>query len=137
MNRLRLSLAIAFSVLTADLASAQAQRNLCRFPGIRFFDGTVAVRRILTTPNSVCAFNSHSGGALLGHQVTVPPKLGVFGRANEAQSAYRVGAALGTDYFEYQVRWEWMGRVNSMTIRNYVRIVPPPQTPTRVVSRAF
>lgn len=105
-------------------AFAQASSNSCRFAPLRFCDDCVVTRTITVAPGGTCAFDSRAGGALLGHDTLVRPRLGIFGMASESQAAYRAGASAGTDYFEYRIRWERLGRPTSTTIRNQVTIVP-------------
>lgn len=124
----QLALAAILAAGAVDLAAAQAQRNLCRVQPIRFCDGCTVSRNILVGAGSTCLFNStSSGGAFLGYDVVVRPRLGTFGMASVSQAAYRAGAQIGPDYFEYRIRWERYGRPTFTTIRNRVRVVAPPR----------
>lgn len=112
-------------------AAAQSNAGFCRSQSVRLCDGCVVSRNVVVRAGGTCTFNASSGGALLGHQVMTPPRLGVFGRASAYQTAYRAGPTPGEDYFVYQIRWERLGRVNTTTIQNRVRVIPAGGAPRR------
>jgi hypothetical protein len=126
MTRLigHLAILVAFMTLGVGTAEAQAQRANCRYPNMRYCDGCVLDRRILVRVGGTCLFNVRTVGQLIGAETVTPPRLGSFGKANEYQSAYRAGARPGDDFFVYRVRAEIGGRVQTVTIRNFVRITP-------------
>jgi hypothetical protein len=116
--------ALAFAtVFAAGLVAAPAQ-EACSIQPVRLCDGCTVIRMIKVRKDSGCTFRQQVNESILGIDVKVAPRHGIFGKSNPTLQAYvpRKGY-VGADYFEYVFRFEQFGKPASTTIQNRVEVV--------------
>jgi hypothetical protein len=115
---------VIIAILSMYSADAYAQSRGCasRF---RFCAGCDTFTTISVRAGKVCTIRYWTGSAIFGQKVTVRPRGGVYGTANETYGAYKPNPGfVGSDSFQVGIEYERSGQRFVTHLKANVNVLP-------------